>query len=280
MQSSTGNQQGITLVELLISLVMIGLITTAAYSFYLNQHKQWIVQEQISDMQQNARVSMDELVKKLRMAGYVDLPQGIGGAIVAADANPDTISIRFNSRDCAAPIGMQMPQPSMPLHFNEIQGCFEESTWVFVCVPETDPLYPYGEWFFITSISVNQGEGWEELLHGLGPLSISYPAGSFVLQLEEYKYYIDQTTDPSHPKLMRQMNGQTPEVFAEDIEDLQFVYTLADGSTTSSPANPDDIRVVAVRITARTERQDPDYPGDHYRRRVFSSRVQVRNLSL
>ena len=278
MKFSIGNQKGITLVELLISLVIMGIITTAAFSFYLNQHKQWIVQDQIADMQQNARVSMDELVDKLRMAGYVDLPQAIG-AIVAEDANPDTIAIRFNSRDCFATLGKTMPLPSKPLHFNEVE-CFEGSTWVYIMVPESDTLYPYGEWVFITKISINQGQGWQELIHSLGPLSMAYPVGSLVLQLEEYKYYIDQTTDPSHPKLMRQVNGQTPQVFAEDIEDLQFVYTLADGSTTSTPANPDDIRTVAVRVMARTERQDPDYPGDQYRRRTFSSRVQVRNLGL
>lgn len=278
MKFSIGNQKGITLVELLISLVMMGLITTAAYSFYLNQHKQWIVQEQISDMQQNARVSMDELVEKLRMAGYVDLPQAIG-AIVAEDANPDTIAIRFNSTDCSATLDKTMPLPSKPLHFNEVE-CFEGSTWCYIMVPENHPLYPYGEWFFITKISINMGQGWQELIHGLGPLSMVYPVGSLVLQLEEYKYYIDQTTDPSHPKLMRQENDQMPQVFAEDIEDLQFVYTLADGSTTSAPANPDDIRTVAVRVMARTERKDPNYPGDQYRRRTFSSRVQVRNLGL
>ncbi len=278
MKLAIGNQKGFTLVELLISLVMMGLITTAAFSFYLNQHKQWIVQDQIADMQQNARVSMDELVDKMRMAGYVDLPQAIG-AIVAEDANPDTIAIRFNSRDCFATLGKNMPLPSKPLHFNEVE-CFQGSTWVYIMVPESDTLYPYGEWLYITKISINAGHGWEELIHGLGPLSMVYPQGSLVLQLEEYKYYIDQTTDPSHPKLMRQVNGLTPQVYAEDIEDLQFVYTLADGSTTSTPANPEDIRTVGVRVTARTERQDPDYPSDHYRRRVFSSRVQVRNLGL
>ncbi len=277
MKISLINHNGYTLIELMISLVIIGVITTAAYSFYLNQHKQWIVQEQITNMQQNARTSMEELVSKLRMAGYVDLPQGID-PIVAVDANPDTIAIRFNSRDCSAAIGKDMPLPSKPLHFDQVE-CFQESTWVYIMVPESDSLYPYGEWFYITKISINQGQGWEELIHGLGPLSMAYPEGSLVLQLEEYKYYIDQT-DPSHPKLMRQVDDQPPQTFAEDIEDMQFVYTMADGSTTSAPANPREIRVVEVRITARTERPDPDYPGDHYRRRTFSSQVQVRNLGL
>jgi len=278
MKPHIANQKGFTLIELLVSLVMMGVITTAAYSFYLNQHKQWIVQDQIAEMQQNVRVCIDELVNKLRMAGYVGLPQAID-PIVAVDANPDTVTVRFNSRDCSAAIGQDMPLPSKPLHFDDVE-CFQESTWVYVMVPESDSLYPYGEWFYITKISINHGMGWEELLHGLGPLSMAYPQGSLTLQLEEYKYYIDQTTDPSHPKLMRQVDGQTPQVFAEDIEDLQFIYTLADGSTTSAPADPDDIRVVEVQITARTARQDPDYPGDHYRRRTFSSRVQVRNLGL
>lgn len=64
------NQKGITLIELLIAAFLTALLSAAAMEFYVRQHGQWLTQEQVSDMQQNARVCMDELTKNIRKAGY------------------------------------------------------------------------------------------------------------------------------------------------------------------------------------------------------------------
>jgi prepilin-type N-terminal cleavage/methylation domain-containing protein len=45
------SQNGMTLVELLVVLVISGIIVSAGYGLYLTQHASWIIQEQISDMQ-------------------------------------------------------------------------------------------------------------------------------------------------------------------------------------------------------------------------------------
>lgn len=63
-------QKGISLVELLIAVTLTILIGAAMLEFYLSQHNQFLVQEDISDMQQNARVAMDEITKNIRKAGY------------------------------------------------------------------------------------------------------------------------------------------------------------------------------------------------------------------
>lgn len=64
------NQDGVTLTELMVALVM-GLATVAAvYSIHLVQVKQRIVQEDVMAMQQNARAAMDLMTRELRMAGY------------------------------------------------------------------------------------------------------------------------------------------------------------------------------------------------------------------
>jgi len=56
--SGKKNEKGVTLLELLIALVITGLVVSAGYSVYLNQHQGWIIQEQITNMQQNARVAI------------------------------------------------------------------------------------------------------------------------------------------------------------------------------------------------------------------------------
>lgn len=64
------HQDGVTLTELMVALVM-GLATVAAvYSIHLVQVKQRIVQEDVMAMQQNARAAMDMMTRELRMAGY------------------------------------------------------------------------------------------------------------------------------------------------------------------------------------------------------------------
>ena len=68
-------EKGFTLLELLIALLISGVLVTAGYGVYINQHEGWIIQEQITTMQQNARAAMHELETKIRMAGY-KLPGG------------------------------------------------------------------------------------------------------------------------------------------------------------------------------------------------------------
>ena len=62
--------KGYTLIELLISLFITGLLVAAGMKFYVSMHNQALAQEEISYMQQNARSCLQEVSKSLRMAGY------------------------------------------------------------------------------------------------------------------------------------------------------------------------------------------------------------------
>ena len=64
------NNCGHTLVELLIGLFLTGIISMAGLQFYVNTHNQTLAQEDVSEMQNVARTSLDEIAKTLRQAGY------------------------------------------------------------------------------------------------------------------------------------------------------------------------------------------------------------------
>ena len=73
-------------------------------------------------------------------------------------------------------------------------------------------------------------------------------------------YFLDATTDPKHPMLMRAVNFNTPQPVGETIENLQFAYNFADG-TTPAPVNQltvptgdneNQIRSVNVSLSARS----------------------------
>jgi prepilin-type N-terminal cleavage/methylation domain-containing protein len=264
------NQKGFSLLEVLICLVIIGFIATSAINIYLAQHQGWLTEEQISDMQQNARVAMRELTMRIRMAGY-KVPHGID-PLIGVNGNPDTITVLSRSEvDCEAPLEHNMSSPSSELRCDGHDlSCFEDNTWAFIYDSNTKT----GEFFYITYVDQSSSE----IQHSTA-LSKAYPQGSTAMYMERYKYYIDATTDSDHPNLVVEYADGTPQVFAENIEDLQFSYSLANGVFTDSPVLGTTVREVSINLRARTDKKDLQFPGE-YRRRVLTSNVKVRNLGL
>ena len=264
------NERGLTLIELLISSVLALIVAGAGLGLYLNQHKTWIIEGQITDMQQNGRVSIEELSNKIMMAGY-GLPSGVN-PIIAKNTNPDTITILYMYENgCRAPIEWAMPQPSSELRCDGHDiSCFNQDTWAYIY----DPSTLTGEFFYITQVQVASSH----IQHNTMDLSKCYPAGSGVIMVNYYKYYIDNTTDPNHPKLMRMGPDMSPQVFAEEIYDLQFSYGLANGVYVDVPATGKIVREVKITLKARTSRHDLQLSG--YRNRIFASSVKVRNLGM
>ena len=80
------NHSGFTLIGLLIAMAVGIVVLGAVYSVFIIQNKAYKVQEQIAEMQQNARAAMDFMTRDIRMAGYD--PSGSASAtIVSATAN-------------------------------------------------------------------------------------------------------------------------------------------------------------------------------------------------
>ena len=79
------SNQGFTMVELLIVMVVGLLALSAIYSTFLNQHKSYVVQEETAAMHQNIRAAMFYMQREIRMAGCD--PVGTANArIIAANA--------------------------------------------------------------------------------------------------------------------------------------------------------------------------------------------------
>jgi type IV pilus assembly protein PilW len=72
-----------------------------------------------------------------------------------------------------------------------------------------------------------------------------------------------------------------PQLFLENIQNLTLTYQLADGSSTTTPANLDDIRGVVIGITAQTGMEVEPYEGGKgVRTRELVSNIQIRNMGL
>jgi prepilin-type N-terminal cleavage/methylation domain-containing protein len=73
-------QKGFSLIEVLIALV-IGLIVIAGvYRAFTAQQKNFVIQEQVSEVQQSVRTVMDLIARDIRMAGFGQPPWAVGGS--------------------------------------------------------------------------------------------------------------------------------------------------------------------------------------------------------
>ena len=64
------NPRGMTLVELLVTLVMTSVVMAGVYKLVIGQAKAYHAQEQVVELQQSIRNAMDQMVSDIRMAGY------------------------------------------------------------------------------------------------------------------------------------------------------------------------------------------------------------------
>jgi len=250
-------ERGVTLVELMIALSMFGVILSAMYNMFNFQQKSYSVQDNVAVMQQNVRVGLGYMVKEIRMAGYI--PDGIP---------PNKLSPSNDSL------------PSSPFTTNGVSESVEEAT--------------------ASAITLQADIDGDNITEAV---RYTLDAGNNTLTREVWKWNAGATSWDA---------STGPEIVAEDIENVVFTYALlasaqglangvdddGDGSvdeqgelmtwdfSTNGALNTNTlrgyIRQVGATITARSASTDVNYThpvqGDHYRRRILTSDIGLRNM--
>jgi len=93
------NEQGFTIIELLVSMAVFLLAIGAIYSTFQTQHKSYLMQQEVAAMQQNLRAAMFYMQREIRMAGCD--PLGTAGAGIVTK-NSDSISFTEDVRGDSA----------------------------------------------------------------------------------------------------------------------------------------------------------------------------------
>ena len=263
------DNRGFSVMEFLIALMLAGIVTSGAFAIYNTQQKQWSVQDQVTDMQSSIRATAEELTTKIRMAGY-KVPDIIA-PVLGSNTNPDTIVVVYNSEDLDnVQIEHAMPQPAADLlcDGHNLAG-----------LNNGDLAYIYdanagtGEFFEATAVQYVSS-----IIQHANPLSRAYPLGSKIMKLNRYKYYIDQS-NVDHPNLMVRFGNNTPQIYAENITNLNIVYVLSSGQAIDVPTTPALVREIRFSISGRTDKADNEFRNP-YRVRTIDTRVKVRNLGL
>ena len=264
-------EKGVSIIELLIVLAISGILTSALYQTFIGLQKTCAVQEQVVEVRQNVRCTIDRMTREIRMAGY-------GGNILETFGSVNTYPNLINPFNGAYQdfITIVMADEVTKLSQNAASGSnqlilngsnpgemFDTDKKKYLCLNGQNN-------YLVQSIS-----GTTVTL--TTPLLEDHLVNESVSLVKAITYKIlPNTTD-----LVRDENtGEGGQVVAEGVEDLQLRYTLSDGTVIDSPATPSDIRIVSITITARTKIRDPQYPGDGWRRQTLTSHVEVRNLGL
>ena len=115
------SDQGFTMVELLVAMVVSLLALAAIYSTFLSQHRSYQVQNETADMQQNIRTAMYFMQREIRMAGSDPFNTGNFG-ITAANPTSITFTEDISNGGTGAPDGVLNGNETITYNFADSDG--------------------------------------------------------------------------------------------------------------------------------------------------------------
>ncbi len=297
--------RGFTLVEMMVVLAVSSLVMAGMISVFLSQHDSYKVQIKISCLQQNLRTGMKMLMDDIRMAGFytgldhhtytnyvnwnplhpgpdafrpvihgVNNINGVSGY----REGTDIIMVVKAGKDkgvLASGEGAQIGVNVLKMNNADLNG--DSNTDLntggsrFGVVAKSD--LSAARLFKIT-YPAKDNPGYITA----DTFDRSYSRGDLIARADIIIYKIDDTNKNFRSSVLSRKNagnGNSFQVVAENITDLQFSYILDDGIEVENPmAHEDRIRCVRIRLTGETPA-----PGDGLKKRTLESMVRIRNIN-
>ena len=296
MRDSRG-ERGVSLVELLIALVLSSILIFVLYKTFIRQQKTYVVQEQVFDVQQNARAVMARMVREIRMAGFGRIA---GEHVPGVGYISRILPVQFKEADGrirSYPNVLNRDQPSagwltivtavnsptLSAHWIGSSSRYE-ITVDRVNYEPNRAIFNDGNKRYISidgveSNAIEPGGIREETVDGTPryhltlqhPLEYNHRPNALVYPVTAISFQIQGREEP----------GESRQPIAENIKELTFEYFSTNGDVT---ANDEDIRMVRVAVIAETSMGDPDFKDNirdnkGYRTRQMASNIQIRNLA-
>ena len=286
-------QDGVTLIELVIALAISGVLIAGIYRMFIHQQKSYATQEQVADMQQNVRIAINRMLREIRMAGYGGKNDNVGGVndIITKFGNVNTYANIITPENNVIQVGITHDRITVVAAYDQI-GTLKVNAnagdaTITVNYLNGSPFTsqnPKKKYLCLNGqnnyeIDINSVAGDQVPLKAGVTLLESHLNNEPVFLVKAVTYGLKKSVGV--PILYRNENtGGGAQPVADYIENLQFLYTLVDGTQTDSPGDPKLIRGVTVNITARTEGKDPELAkvGDGYRRRTVTTYIDMRNI--
>jgi type IV pilus assembly protein PilW len=280
------NTAGFTLIELLVAIALGLVILAGLFKTFKVQHDSYVIQDQVSAMQQNLRAAMYMITRDIQMAGYYT--NFDRSARPGLDWNGDgTVGTGESGRPLVFAIN------DAPTGTTEIRPGTDVITIVKADYDPTDPKcgaastvcrrlgqiggsasgggIDLGSWNLggykfglllkqdFTSADLFKVEG--GAVSPVGSLMENYSSEDFVFRTDIITYKVKDVSGRPYLQRRNLANNNGYQDIAENIENLQIRYLFKDGITwTNDPTidpsgkaqQPKDIRAVEVLLVART----------------------------
>ena len=277
-------QQGITLIELMIALVIGLLATGAMLKVYVDSSRLYRFNEGLARIQENGRFATEFIRRDARMAGFwgcnheatltnriktsvLDYPRyelsGITGTSGSDSNDPDTITFSGAGRSVGK-VKNDMPSTTASGRDFRVISTETINTGDALLISDCDMT----DIFYVTKARGrdNKRKLWHKHTKNTpNSFSKAYAAGSTLYRVQQTTFCIAPGANPAQPSLRQLVNptsGQTcqdhGDELVEGIENMQILFgedTDADGDGTANrylsfgASDLDMDRVVSVRIS-------------------------------
>jgi prepilin-type N-terminal cleavage/methylation domain-containing protein len=313
IRKNQGKEEGVTLIELMIVLVIAVILVGGVYSLFMSQHQSYSIQDQVVGAQQDARTALDIVARDIRMAGSL---VGGDGFTVNAYSYAITPNNSVNGTDSITVVDAAAEYISGGAPVTVVSVDDNNST-VTLSATADPKIFDTDKKSYVAFEGMNHvyritnGIGSQTLTLNESPPTYIQNVGAKIFLVKAITYSVTAPTGgPGIGVLRRDENtGNGAQPLAGDgintiVEDLQVAYQVKGSDTwiydgiaahsawPASSAN-NDIRLVRITVIVKTVVPDPKETGffkpaceDHgqvntdpgNRRRIYQTVVKVRNL--
>jgi prepilin-type N-terminal cleavage/methylation domain-containing protein len=300
MMRERRRDQGFTMAELLVAMVVLAIVTTGAMLVFTAQHQTYIGQERVLEAQQDARLVTEMMLADIRLGGFlVPTNTGIGG-IDGGNSAPDVIC----TSDPSVIDEAEIDQSNGRFPGARLQSTLGADAEVVTLNVASMDIDNSGDSDFAVGSGILISDGADT--HCARVTVINAGAVTFTPRTPA-GFSVGTGATRAVPAVIYELNGTTlrrnSALLSQRIENLQIEYAidLDDNGTIDggefpvddmTASDPDLIRGARVSVIARTASEDPDFrsggmpaAGNHdagapdgFMRRRFSANVIARNL--
>ena len=304
---------GFTLIEMMISMALLGTIMIGVYNLYLSQQSQNLIQEDVIELQQNLRVAMDTITRDMRMSGFLNMDndplEGIddNGGLDGSDEVTLNKASGFGyysaiAEDAVSKNGVVGTNIIFTVDSNGIFSVTNPKQVIRIIRPAQGVEVVDAITYTIEAVETTDAACNPNVAPCLmlGP-SANFPPTEFrtgdiiartgIVGDELYPGTItyDMDNDGECPAgqscIYKNVNGGGDEIIATNITNLQLSYIDDGGNVVANPADPSQIRAIQVTISGETSRaaseigstDNADFTVVSARTRQLSSIVRIRN---
>jgi prepilin-type N-terminal cleavage/methylation domain-containing protein len=280
-------ENGFTLIELMVAMAITLVVLSAIFMTFKSQQDSYVVQDQVTRMQQNLRGAMYVMTRDIQMAGYYtnfdsgscttdwdNLDDDNDTSTGTESLRPlvygdDNVSV--SGDDIKDGTDVLVIVKADPDFRRDLTGT-EEATGGTITLSDRELDGDAGnspdldnnanKFGLLVKRDLTDADFFEvtnnsNTIATKENLSRSYTMGDHIFRADVIIYKVDE--DGTHPKLQRKNlssnSGST--TVAEDIDSFQVRYRLNDGSWVTASAanfNPANVRAIEVSLLARTGR--------------------------